>query len=160
MAPHAQPHSPDRQGDARTSDHDTVLTLPVAPRELDLRDADGRVRGSVVPLVRAGRHGPEPVGAYVLTSRGVRYRPAVDGRQATGLAALACATAAAVALGAVSSRRTRVGPVTMGPGGWVSVRAAQPTWPSLRAARPRSGRGAARPWWAHLLRARRLVVEP
>jgi hypothetical protein len=46
-------------------------------------------------------------------------------------------------------RRPAIGTVTMGPGGWVSLKRAGA--PPLRS--------APRPWWAHVLKAHRLVVE-
>ncbi|XVU20801.1 hypothetical protein ACQPZJ_26395 [Actinoplanes sp. CA-054009] len=91
------------------------------------------------------RHGRREIGAYVTGPRGTRFVPAVD------ITALAAATAVAVtgiAIGWAARRRPAIGSVTMGPGGWLSLKRANR--PPLRAARP---------WWAHLLRARRLVEQ-
>jgi hypothetical protein len=93
------------------------------------------------------------VGAYVVGGDGVTYRPAVDvTRLATlGFGAVAVVAVAVTATAALGGRRPAVGPITMGPGGWVSLRGLPA--PALRPA-------AKRPWWARALRARRLVVQP
>jgi hypothetical protein len=67
----------------------------------------------------------------------------------TTAATVAAAVAAAAAVVAVTRTRPSVGLIRMGPGGWVSIKGPAP---ALHPAAPR-------PWWAHLLRARRLVVE-
>lgn len=96
--------------------------------------------------------GDRAVGAYVLSDGMVRYQPVVDLRQVLSVALAAVAVTALGAGVAVGRRRVpAVGTVTMGPGGWVSLKGV--TAPALR-----SGH-AARPFWARLLRARRLVVE-
>ncbi|HEX7744098.1 MAG TPA: hypothetical protein VF462_02385 [Micromonosporaceae bacterium] len=102
----------------------------------------------LVPVVHGGR----PVGAYVASGGRVRYQPVVDLRQAVAVLVVVCgATTAAAALLSRRHRGPAIGKVTMGPGGWVSFKGV--TAPALRpSARPR-------PWWARLLRARRLVVE-
>lgn len=112
-----------------------VLELPGAPAT------------ALVPVTRAGR----PVGAFVLSAGRVRYRPVVDRDQLVAAAAGAFAVAALTTAVAVVARRRppAIGAVTMGPGGWVSLRGAR-----VPALRPRR-----RPWWARLLRARRLVVD-
>src|SRR4051794_23664443 len=72
-----------------------------------------------------------------------------------GAAVFDAAVAAAVSLAVVLAARRTLAPVnriTMGPGGWVSIRGAQ----SVRHF-PRRGREPQRrPWWAHALGARRL----
>ncbi|GAB2584090.1 hypothetical protein Aab01nite_54590 [Paractinoplanes abujensis] len=94
------------------------------------------------------RRGDREIGAYI----DGRFVPAVD---ATTVALAALATAAVatagISVGFALRRRPAIGTVTMGPGGWVSLK--RTTRPALKAGRP------ARPWWARLLRARRLVVE-
>ncbi|HLL65914.1 MAG TPA: hypothetical protein VK453_09205 [Micromonosporaceae bacterium] len=60
-------------------------------------------------------------------------------------------TTAAVAVAITRRRAPAISTVTMGPGGWISLKG-QPA-PALRADT------RDRPWWAHLLRARRLVPE-
>ncbi|MEU8820538.1 hypothetical protein [Actinoplanes sp. NPDC048796] len=94
------------------------------------------------------RRGDREIGAYV----DGRFIPAVD---ATTVALAALATAAvataSVSVGLALRRRPAIGTVTMGPGGWVSLK--HSARPALRAG------GTARPWWARLLRAHRLTEE-
>ena len=102
----------------------------------------------LVPVGHDGR----VVGAYVISAEHVRFAPVVDvGRIVPAAFATAAVITAVVTAGTVAARRRpgpTVGPVTMGPGGWLSVRGAG------------VGRLCAhRPWWARLLRARRLVVQ-
>lgn len=96
---------------------------------------------ALVPVTHAGR----PVGAFVLTDGRVRYRRVTDPDQLVAAATGAFAVAALTAAVAVWSRRRppAVHTVTMGPGGWLSLRGA-----SLPRPRPDT-----RPWWARLLRA-------
>ncbi|MBM2616322.1 hypothetical protein JIG36_12220 [Actinoplanes sp. LDG1-06] len=102
---------------------------------------------TVVPVL----DGERAVGAWIVTHDGVVYRPVVDLTRLGGaLLTLSAAVVVAAATAAVTARRPAVGPVTMGPGGWVSVRGA---------GRPRVRPGAPRPWWARLLGAHPLVVE-
>ncbi|MCA2216663.1 hypothetical protein [Jidongwangia harbinensis] len=91
--------------------------------------------------VRPGGHAVEETGC----------RPAVDLTR-LGLAALATVAVSAVAASAaVALRRPpAIGSVSMGPGGWVSLK---------RTGAPPLRDGTPRPWWARLLRARRLVVQ-
>ncbi|MDG4786700.1 hypothetical protein O7626_12290 [Micromonospora sp. WMMD1102] len=101
---------------------------------------------TLVPVVR-GRTHPRPVGAYLLAGGTVRYRPAFD------VEALAAVVLAAAVVTAVVVRRRpapAVGGIRMGPGGWVSLKGVPA--PGLTS--------AGRPWWARILRAHRLVVEP
>lgn len=91
------------------------------------------------------RRGDREIGAYI----DGRFVPAVDATTIT-LAAAVAATAA-VSAGLAMRRRPAIGTVTMGPGGWVSLK--RTGRPPLRAA------SASRPWWAHLLRAHRLVEQ-
>jgi hypothetical protein len=113
-----------------------VLALPGTPA------------AALVPVTHAGR----PVGAFVVSGGRVRYRRLADPDRLVAAATGAFAVAAlAAALGVVASARRRppaIRTVTMGPGGWISLRGA-PLPP------PRPDR---RPWWARALRARRLVV--
>jgi hypothetical protein len=106
-------------------------------------------RHGLVP-VRAGKR---EIGTYAVGPDRTTFVPAVD-VTAIVLAAMAAATAsaAAVAVGVALRRRPAIGTVTMGPGGWISLK--RSSRPPLRAA-PSAGR----PWWAHMLRARRLTVE-
>ncbi|NYF58510.1 hypothetical protein [Micromonospora purpureochromogenes] len=119
--------------------------VPVGP----VLELPGTPAAALVPVTRDGR----AVGAFVLTGGRVRYRALPDPEQVlaavAGVAAIGLVTAAV----AVASRRRppAIGAVTMGPGGWVSLRGTR--LPALRPARPR-------PWWARVLRAHRLVVDP
>nr|WP_221380757.1 hypothetical protein [Actinoplanes polyasparticus] len=95
------------------------------------------------------RRGDREIGAYI----DGRFVPAVDAT-AVALAALATAAVATVGVstGLALRRHPAIGTVTMGPGGWISLK---------RTSRPplRSARTPDRPWWARVLRARRLVAE-
>ncbi|MEU8239014.1 hypothetical protein AB0C07_12260 [Actinoplanes missouriensis] len=92
--------------------------------------------------------GDREIGAYI----DGRFVPAVD-TTTVALAALvtAAVVAASVSAGLALRRRPAIGTVTMGPGGWLSLK--HSGRPALRAG------GPARPWWARLLRAHRLVEE-
>ncbi|MEU1840765.1 hypothetical protein [Micromonospora chersina] len=118
---------------------------PVGP----VLELPGTPAAALVPVTRAGR----PVGAFVLAGGRVRYRRLADPDRLVAAAAGAFAVAALVAtVGVVATARRRppaIRTVTMGPGGWVSLRGAP--LPPLRPDR--------RPWWARALRARRLVVD-
>lgn len=105
-------------------------------------DHDSRV---VTLVEQRGR----PIGAYVADAGTVRFVPVVDVNRLAyaTLTGLAVSTVA-VAFGA--RRRAAIGSVTMGPGGWISLKNA-----GLTGLRPTPGR----PWWARLLRAHRLVVD-
>ncbi|MEQ4304687.1 hypothetical protein ABNF97_25460 [Plantactinospora sp. B6F1] len=98
---------------------------------------------TLVPVVRGGTR---PIGAYVLAGGTARYRPAFDVREVLAAVVFAAAVTAVAA-----SRRSgpSVGSIRMGPGGWVSLKGVPA--PALTPTR--------RPWWARVLRARRLVVE-
>jgi len=101
---------------------------------------------TLIPVLRGGAD-PRPIGAYVLSHGTVRYRPVIDLREVLAAVAMVAACAAV----AVSRRhRPAIGAVHMGPGGWVSLKGVPA--PGLTPTH--------RPWWARLLRARRLVIEP
>ncbi|ROO59149.1 hypothetical protein EDC02_0937 [Micromonospora sp. Llam0] len=101
----------------------------------------------LIPVSSGGR----PLGVFVCTAGRVRYRPVVAAdRVAAAAAAVAVAAVGAAAVAAVARRRpAAVGTVTMGPGGWVSFK-------GLPGPAPRVVADGRRPWWARLLRARRL----
>jgi len=106
----------------------------------------------LVPVVSTDARRSRPVGAYAMVDGRIRFVPAVD-RERIVFASLATASVAVLGLSAALATRRHgpaIGAVSMGPGGWVSVKGAAP--PPLRPDRRR-------PWWARLLRARRLVVE-
>ena len=106
--------------------------------------------------------GDRALGAFVLRNGGVRWRPAVDVTKVI--------TTAEVVVGAVLvARRLAARPsgakalVTMGPGGWVSMKGgAMSLRPANRAWIPRRRPAATpaaarrRPWWARLLSAKAL----
>jgi hypothetical protein len=104
---------------------------------------DARTGVTVLPV----RDGDRTVGAWVVGTDTAVFRPVVDVNR---LAAVALGAAAAVTIAAAIRRRPAIGTVTMGPGGWISLK--RTTRPALRSATPR-------PWWARMLRAHRLVVE-
>lgn len=104
---------------------------------------------TVVPI----RHGRRTVGAYVTTPQGIRFQPAVDVTRIVVTALTTAAlTAVTIAIAVAVRRPPAIRAVTMGPGGWVSLKG-MPVPPMRSAAAP------ARPWWARALRARRLVAE-
>ncbi|HWS39175.1 MAG TPA: hypothetical protein VN408_41335 [Actinoplanes sp.] len=107
-------------------------------------------RRSDLLTVRAGKR---EIGVYAVGTDRTTFVPAVD-VTAIVLASLATValTVTAVAVAVAVRRQPAVGAVTMGPGGWVSVK--RSSCPPLRA-----GRSQPRPWWAHALRAHRLVAE-
>ncbi|GAA2673562.1 hypothetical protein [Actinoplanes palleronii] len=93
--------------------------------------------------------GDRPVGAWIVGPDTAVYRPVVDVTRLAGAAlAAAGAVAIAVAAGAAARSRPAIGAVTMGPGGWVSIK--RTGCPPLRSAEHR-------PWWARLIGAHRLV---
>jgi hypothetical protein len=121
--------------------HSAELATPTDP----LVDPSGPV---VVPL---GRPDGRPVGVVIVDRGRVRYRPVVDLEHVAWCVVAAAGLAGAAAIAATSMRsRPAIRSVSMGPGGWVSVKGA--TAPPLR---PHTKR----PWWARLLQARRLVIE-
>jgi hypothetical protein len=87
--------------------------------------------------------GDRPIGAWITGPDTAVYRPVVDLTRLTGalLAGIGAVAVATAVVTAASQRGRAIGAVTMGPGGWVSV----------KGTRPRS-RGS-RPLWARLLGA-------
>lgn len=133
-----------------------MRTLTLRPTNGVLVDAPVTTTGEtvVVPVGRSDGCG-RPVAVVIADRDGVRLRPVVDVERLAWCAVTATALAAAALVASraatgVARRRPAIGSVSMGPGGWVSLKGAP--LPPLRTA----GR---RPWWARLLRARRLVVE-
>ena len=107
-------------------------------------------RGPVLIPVRSG---DREIGAYTVGPDQTTFVPAVDVTALVlGSMATATVTAVAVAIGVALRRRPAIGAVTMGPGGWVSLK--RTSRPPLRATT-----STHRPWWARALRAHRLVVE-
>jgi hypothetical protein len=103
---------------------------------------------TLVPVTRGGR----TVGAYLVRDGEVRYQPVWDLDEILSVA-LGAVVVAGVGFGIATAvrRPPAVGAVTMGPGGWLSLK-------GLAGLAPRPSRGR-RPWWARLLRARRLAPE-
>lgn len=129
--------------------HRTAETAPVRRTEAEptVIALPGPAEVALVPVRRDGRM----VGAYVLSGETVHYRPVVDLDQAlSAVAGIAAVVVAGAAFATARRRPPAVGTMTMGPGGWVSFKGG--TAPPLRPA-------GKRPWWAHILRARRLVVD-
>jgi hypothetical protein len=127
------------------------------PLEL-FRDSAGTT-ATVLPVKRQECDSARTVGVYEATPDGLRWHPAIDAQrlaergQVVGAVAALAVTVGWVARGWAQGRPA-VGRVTMGPGGWISVRV------------PRGGSGrrdvrpheAGRPLWARLTHADRLVV--
>ena len=112
---------------------------------------DGRIAAApatvtVLPVV----DGERPVGAWIVGPGGATFRPVVDVTRLAGVVLAAIGTAAVAAVAVAGRRRPEIGAVTMGPGGWVSIK---------RTALPPLRPGTPRPWWARALRARRLVPQ-
>jgi hypothetical protein len=103
---------------------------------------------SVLPVT----DGERPVGAWIVGPGGAVFRPVVDVTRLAGaaLATVGAVTVAVAVAAAAGRRRPEIGAVTMGPGGWISIK---------RSAAPPLRAGTARPWWAKVLRARRLVPQ-
>jgi hypothetical protein len=115
---------------------------------IDGRTAVAPTTVSVMPVA----DGERPVGAWIVGPGGAEFRPVIDVTRLAGavLAAVGAVTVAVTVVAAANRRRPEIGTVTMGPGGWVSVK---------RTALPPLRSGTPRPWWAHLLNARRLVPQ-
>jgi hypothetical protein len=103
--------------------------------------------------------GSRPMGAFVVRDGHVRWHPVVDLTKVI-------TTAEVVVGGVLIARRLAARPsgakalVTMGPGGWVSmkggamaVRPASRAWRRRRSAAPTASVRTRRPWWARLLAA-------
>ncbi|MET8148595.1 hypothetical protein ACIBSW_35175 [Actinoplanes sp. NPDC049668] len=105
-------------------------------------------RGELIPV----RSGEREIGVFAVGPDRTTFVPAVDVTALVlGSMTVAAVSAVALALGVSRRRPPAIGTVTMGPGGWLSLKRAAA--PPLRAA------AEPRPWWAHLLRAHRLVVK-
>lgn len=125
-----------------------MRTVTLRPPSGVLGDAPVTTTGETV-VVPVGPTGGRPVAVVIADRDGVRYRPVVDVERLAWCAVTASALAAAAVV-AAGRGRPAIRSVQMGPGGWVSLKGAP-----LPPLRPRTRR----PWWARLLRARRLVVE-
>lgn len=103
--------------------------------------------------------GARPMGAFVVKGGRVRWHPVVDLTRVI-------TTAEVVVGGVLIARRLAARPsaakarVTMGPGGWVSmkggvmaVRPAERGWRRKRSGPTTGGTAPRRPWWARLLAA-------
>ena len=86
--------------------------------------------------------GDRPIGAWIVGPDTAVYRPVVDLTRLTG--AVLGAVALVTAVSAATRRASAIGGVTMGPGGWVSVKGAarprirtrRPLWARLAGAQP------------------------
>ena len=107
----------------------------------------GATTTSVVPISRGTGPSARVLGVVLVDRDGCRWQRTSDVDRLVTVATLTGGVVAAAGLVTAAARRTpaRVGPITMGPGGWVSVKGAPA--PRLRTRRP---------WWAVLLRARPL----
>ncbi|MEU7909213.1 hypothetical protein [Actinoplanes sp. NPDC049118] len=105
-------------------------------------------RPDLIPV----RRGEREIGVFAVGPARTTFVPAVDVTAlALGSMAVVAVSAVALALGVARRRPPAIGTVTMGPGGWLSLKRAAA--PPLRAA------AEPRPWWARALRAHRLVVR-
>jgi hypothetical protein len=113
-----------------------------------MSEGNGAGRVTVIPVMDGNRH----VGAWIVGPDSATFRPVVDVTRLAGtaLGAAAAVLIAASAVAAANRRRPAIGAVTMGPGGWVSIK---------RAGCPPLRPDSSRPWWARLLGAHRLVVQ-
>ena len=115
--------------------------VPLPARIGDGRSLPAISAPAVVPVQRGrGR----TIGVLVVAGDGTRWQRTVD---VEGLARFGIVAAAAVGVAAAVRRPSgRVGPLSMGPGGWVSFRG----FPAPKGERRR-------PWWAVLLCAHRVT---
>ncbi|MEU7872945.1 hypothetical protein [Dactylosporangium sp. NPDC049140] len=113
------------------------------------------MKETLLPVVRSCAGRTVPIGAYAVDEQGrARFVPVLDVQRLARYAVAGAAVGATATVAVAWSRRGRgpsIGSVRMGPGGWVSLKNARPS--ALRADR------SARPWWARLLRAHRVVAE-
>jgi hypothetical protein len=157
---HASPDGLARQGtlafDAPVErDGTTIITATDARthRAIHGTGEEPRTRGFDARLT-----GNRPLGAFVVRNGRVRWRPALDVTKVV-------TTAEFVVGGVIIARQLASRPsgakalVTMGPGGWVSmkggamaVRPAERGWRRQRS-RPPAPVRTRRPWWARLLAA-------
>ncbi|WP_327002088.1 hypothetical protein OHA72_44265 [Dactylosporangium sp. NBC_01737] len=106
----------------------------------------------LVPVTEHHADRSRPLGAFTIHADGtVSFVPVMDPQRLAWCAVAGLVAVAAVAA-ATRGRGPSIGTVSMGPGGWVSLKGAAS--PHLT---PR--RRSDRPWWARLLRAHRLVVQ-
>ncbi|MGY1663443.1 hypothetical protein ACI78Q_19635 [Geodermatophilus sp. SYSU D00705] len=129
----------------------TVITA-TASRAHTATRRDGRSADAGLDAEMAGAR---PLGAFVVRDGRVRWRPAVD---VTRLLTTAEVVVGGVLVARQLARRPSAAKarVSMGPGGWVSmkggvmaVRPAEHAWRRRRPLPPR----VRRPWWARLLAA-------
>ncbi len=135
-------------------DGTSVITATAARSHTATRGGEA---GSARRGFDAEMSGSRPMGAFVLRNGRVRWHPAVDVTKVI-------TTAELVVGGVMVARRLAARPsaaraaVTMGPGGWVSMKggvmAVRPARRAWRRTRP-AGTGPLprRPWWARLLAA-------
>lgn len=134
-----------------------VTVIPAAATRTHSAGRDDQAR-KPWPGLPAAMSGKRPVGALVVSEGSVRWRPLLD---VTRLLTTAEIVAGAVVIADRLSRRPTAARanVTMGPGGWVSMKGgAMAVRRSRRAWRRQRLPGATRrrPLWARLLSARTL----
>jgi hypothetical protein len=157
--PHPQPNHRERQvlafAPPYERDGTSVITATAARSHTATRGAGvgvGREGGGF----DAQMAGSRPMGAFVLREGRVRWHPVVDVTKVI-------TTAELVVGGVMIARRLAARPsaakaaVTMGPGGWVSMKggvmAVRPARYAWRARPTTTGPLRRRPWWARLLAA-------
>ncbi len=115
-----------------STDHDIPTAVPTT---------------SVVPVSRGSGPSSRVLGVVLTDRDGCRWQRTSDVDRLVTVATLTGGAVAATALVAAAVRRPspHVDRITMGPGGWVSLKGTSVPRPRTR-----------RPWWAVLLRARPL----
>jgi hypothetical protein len=160
--PSSPPESDSRQGETVAfappyeRDGASVITATAARTH---RATRGNGAGSDRSGFDAQMGGSRPMGAFVVKDGRVRWHPVVDLTKVI-------TTAELVVGGVLIARRLAERPsgakalVTMGPGGWVSmkggamaVRPATRAWRRRRSAASTTSARTRRPWWARLLAA-------
>ena len=154
IQPSSNHHDPEVLAFAPPYERDgtSLITATAARSHTATRGAGAEGRG-----FDAEMSGRRPMGAFVLRNGRVRWHPAVDVTKVV-------TTAELVVGGVMIARRLAARPsaakaaVTMGPGGWVSMKggvmAVRPARRAWRRTRPAStGPLPRRPWWARLLAA-------
>jgi hypothetical protein len=134
----------------------SVITATAVRTHSATRGAAGGPDGSDGSGFDAALSGSRPLGAFVVRDGRVRWHPAVDWTRVI-------TTAEVVAGGVLMAGRLAARPsaakarVTMGPGGWVSMKggvmAVRPAERGWRRRRQAGGPRTRRPWWARLLAA-------
>jgi len=120
-----------------------------------------QVDDGLIVVTRVENGSPRTVGVFELTGDTLSWHAALDVQRLAErgqiLAGVALASAAvAVTAHAWHHGHPQVGRVSMGPGGWVSVRGSRVTPRGVRRAAPRTPEP--RPWWARVLGAEQVAT--